>query len=239
MLISGMTAQTGATAEWRAAADRLVGTLRDRYHAPQSRLFFNQASGLRRPFSSFASQVYSLLALYQYGEAFAQDWAIRLANEGAAQVIALQGRRGEWGWFHYVPQARIVDFYEIYSVHQHGMAPAFLHHAVRHGVAGAREALIKGFNWLFGENEMGVSMLCPAERLFYRSQARRGELDSSWPRAGRSIVNAALRRSDTVERHSGLVLRRECRSYELGWILWSWGGRTDYPELTDRSEFLV
>ena len=239
MLISGLTAQRIASAEWRPATDRLIGVLRDRYHDPGSRLFYNQATGLRRAFSSFASQVYSLLALYQYGEAFSQDWAIGLANEAAAGLIALQGRRGEWPWFYYVPQRRVVDFYEVYSVHQHGMAPAFLHHAVRYDVPGARDALVKGFNWLFGGNEMGISMLRPAERMFYRSQVRHGELDASWRRGLRSLANATLRRDDAVERHSGLVLRRECRSYELGWILWSFGGREDYPELTQRHEFAV
>jgi len=239
MLISGVVAQSRAGSDWRPDAERLIASLRDRYHDPASGLFYNQASGYRRSFSSFASQVYSVLSLYQYGEVFGQDWAIRLASETAATLIALQGRRGEWGWFYYVPQRRIVDFYEVYSVHQHGMAPAFLHHAVQHGVAGAREALVRGFNWLFGDNEMGISMLRPAERMFYRSQVRRGELDRPWRRAVRGVANAALHRADAVERHAGLVLRRECRSYELGWILWSWGGRDDYPELTQRSEFAV
>jgi hypothetical protein len=27
------------------------------------------------------------------------------------------------------------------------------------------------------------------------------------------------------------------RSYEFGWLLWSFGGREDYPELTRRAEF--
>ncbi|MGH6934911.1 MAG: hypothetical protein ACRED2_01780, partial [Methylocella sp.] len=35
----------------------------------------------------------------------------------------------------------------------------------------------------------------------------------------------------------GRALSLEVRSYELGWILWSFGGRRDFPELTDRSEF--
>ena len=239
ILIAGLCAQSAASAEWRLAADRTVTILRDRYHEPASRLFYNQPRGLRRSFSSFASQVYPLLALYRYGETFAQDWAIALADAAAASLIALQGPRGEWGWFYYVPQGRVVDFYEVYSVHQHSMAPAFLHHAVQHGVAGARQALVKGFKWLFGDNQMGVSMLRPTERLFYRSQVRQGEPDSAWRRGVRSVANAVLHRSDTVERHTGLALRRECRSYELGWILWSFGGRTDYPELTQRPEFSV
>jgi hypothetical protein len=75
--------------------------------------------------------------------------------------------------------------------------------------------------------------------MFYRSQLRRGELDTAWPRMRRGIANALLRRDDAVERHAGLMLRAECRSYELGWILWSFGGRDDYPELTERPEFSV
>lgn len=238
MLASGsiaMSVKDGG--RWRALADMLVERLRHHYYNSRTNLFYNQPNGFRRNFSSFASQVYAMLALYQYGEAFGADWAIQLANEASRRIISLQGPLGEWAWFYYVPGGRIVDFYEVYSVHQHGMAPAFLHHAVAHGVAGAREALIKGFNWLFGLNQMNVSMLRPVESMFYRSQLRRGELETSWPRILRSVLNAALVRSDAVRHHHGLVLREECRSYELGWILWSFGDRTDYPELTNRSEF--
>jgi hypothetical protein len=240
MLVSGVTALAlREGGQWRAAADTLVTHLREHYYDPVSHIFYNEAAGQRRRFSSFASQVYSILAFYQFGEALRRDWAIDLANTAAARIIALQGPRGEWGWFYYVPRAQIVDFYEIYSVHQHGMAPAFLHHSVQHGVPGAREALVKGFLWLFRNNEMGISMLRPNERMFYRSQARDGELDSSIPRVRRSIINAVRGRSDTVENYRRLMLRKECRSYELGWILWSFGARTDYAELTERAEFAV
>jgi hypothetical protein len=238
MLASGATAMAlKHPGDWRSAAEALVNLLQQHYCDSSSGLFYNQGKGYRRRFSSFASQVYSMLALYQFGEAFDRDWAIAVANRAAARVIGLQGRRGEWGWFYYVPRASVVDFYEIYSVHQHGMAPAFLHHAAAHGVTGARDALMRGFRWLFGDNEMGVSMLRPAERMFYRSQLRRGELKATRQRVFRSIANAVRGRSDGISRHSGLALRHECRSYELGWILWSFGGRSDYRELTDRGEF--
>lgn len=240
MLLSGTTAMARRDSKrWRAKAEILARHLEQHYYHPASRIFYNQGVGHRRRFSSFASQVYSILALYHFAEVFEQEWAIALANEAAARTIALQGPHGEWGWFYYVPRAQIVDFYEIYSVHQHGMAPAFLHHAVAHGVPGAREALIKGFEWLFGGNEMGVSMLRPQEQMFYRSQAREGELDRTASRARRSIINAVLGRSDAPCNHRRLILRQECRSYELGWILWSFGGRSDYPELTERPEFAV
>jgi hypothetical protein len=238
MLLSGASAMALASGgHWRRAAETLAFHLAKNYRDPSTHIFYNAGLGYRRRFASFASQVYPILSLYQFGEALAQQWAIRLADEGASQMIRLQGPRGEWGWFYYVPQARTVDFYEVYSVHQHGMAPAFLHHAVAHGVPGAREALVKGFLWLFGDNEIGASMLRPNERMFYRSQVRAGELGSTLPRVRRSIVNAGLGRSDTAGNHRGLVLRQECRSYELGWILWSFGDRSDYPELTERREF--
>jgi len=240
MLVSGTAAMALKEGErWRAAANIFAAHLSEHYHHPTTHLFYNGSTGHRRRFSSFASQVYSILALYHFGEAFGADWAIGLANMAAAQVISLQGPHGEWGWFYYVPGGEVVDFYEIYSVHQHGMAPAFLHRAVEHGVPGAREALVKGFLWLFHDNEMSISMLRPHERMFYRSQVREGELDSIWRRTRRSIVNATLARSDTADNHRGLVLRKECRSYELGWILWSFGARSDYVEVTGRREFVV
>ena len=239
MLTSGCVALALAEGgNWTRAAADLAEHLRRRHHDPHSGLFYNSGAGWRRRFSSFAGQVYPALALYQYGEAFAAEWAIGLANTAAARLVARQGRRGEWPWFFHVPSARVVDFYEIYAVHQHGMAPALLQHAVRHRVPGARDALVRGFGWLFGDNEMGVSMLRPAERMFYRSQLRRGEA-TPWPRALRGLANAALARGDAPERHRGLRLRAECRSYELGWLLWSFGGSADYPELTQRREFVV
>jgi hypothetical protein len=240
MLISGCTALAlRESGRWRRAAELLCSLLREHYYDPVSHLFYNQSIGYRRRFSSFASQVYSILALYQVGDAFAVGWALDIANRAAQRTIQLQGPRGEWAWFYYVPRSEVVDFYEIYSVHQHGMAPAFLHHAVEHGVPGARQALVKGFLWLFNDNEMGISMLRPKERMFYRSQLRKEELGSAWRRARRSIYNSFLGRSDNVANHGGLILRPECRSYELGWILWSFGARDDYPELTQRAEFAV
>jgi hypothetical protein len=240
MLLSGCTAlAVRESRRWRTAAESLCLAIRERYWDSDSHLFYNQNIGYRRRFSSFASQVYSILSLYQFAETFSVDWALTLANRAAQRMIELQGPRGEWGWFYYVPAGKIADFYEIYSVHQHGMAPAFLHHAVEHGVPGARQALRKGFLWLFNNNEMAVSMLRPNERMFYRSQLRKAEQESAWRRFRRGIGNAALGRSDHVSNHRGLVLRPECRSYELGWILWSFGACNDYPELTQRAEFSV
>jgi hypothetical protein len=238
LMLSGAIAQSRLNPVWRDVAASLRDVILESYRAPRG-LFFDSGSGYRRQFASFASQVYCCLGLYHYGEAMGDPVAVAAANECVAKLIALQGPRGEWPWFFVPRQGTVVDFYEVYAVHQHGMAPAILHHAIRQGVAGAREALVKGFIWLFGNNELGCTMLRPELHLFYRSQRRSGMSGSRAARVLRALANAALNRSHQIgaERAAGRTLTLEMRSYELGWILWSFGGRRDFPELTDRAEF--
>ena len=54
----------------------------------------------------------------------------------------------------------------------------------------------------------------------------------------RAVKNAGLGLSSGLIDSSGVGLRLECRSYELGWILWSFGQRSDLPELTDNPAFV-
>ena len=152
-------------------------------------------------------------------------------------MLELQGPNGEWPWFFDVPHGIVVDFYEVYSVHQYGMAPAFLQFAERLGVPEARAALINGFRWVFGENQMHQSMLMPATGLSIRSQVRSNEMQTKIFRIARAICNATLGRASGLADPARLQLRLECRSYELGWILWSFGRRSDLPELTHHSVF--
>ena len=117
--------------------------------------------GLRRRFASFATQTYLSIACYHYGELTGDASARSLATACVQKLIALQGPQGEWPWFFDAASGRVLDFYEVYSVHQYGMAPALLECAERHNVPGAREALVKGFKWVLGENQLGRSMLVP------------------------------------------------------------------------------
>ena len=80
-------------------------------------------------------------------------------------------------------------------------------------------------------------MLIPELGLSIRSQIRKNELSSKAPRILRAVKNACLGRNSGLIDSSGVGLRLECRSYELGWILWSFGSRTDVPELSDSPSF--
>jgi hypothetical protein len=237
MLLTGIIAQARkGRNEWLHLAGPLFAFLSERYLS-QSGLFFDAASGVRRRFASFATQTYLTIACYHYGEFAGHSAAIAMANACTRKLIALQGPHGEWPWFFDTEYGRVLDFYEVYSVHQYGMAPALLECAERHDVQEARVALIKGFKWIFGANQLGKSMLIPELQLSIRSQVRRGELRTNKRRAFRAVRNACLGSSSALIDPANVGLRLECRSYELGWILWSFGQRSDLSQLTHNQTF--
>jgi hypothetical protein len=237
MLLTGIVAQAKAgRGDWHQLATPLFLFLRDRYHC-ESELFFDAAWGFRRRFTSFATQVYLAIACYYYGELTGDASAIAMANACSRKLIQLQGPQGEWPWFMDASECRVLDFYEVYSVHQYGMAPALLECAERHEVHEAREALIRGFRWVLGENQLGRPMLVPELQLSLRSQVRKSELSSKAKRVRRALWNAYTRRSSGLIDPDEVDVRRECRSYELGWILWSFGQRTDLRQLSHHQAF--
>ena len=237
MILVGVAALCrGDEEKWGSLAHALFRFLCDRYHAP-SGLFYDTAIGMRRRYASFATQTYLVLACYAFGELTGDERAIGMANSCTRKLIDLQGPNGEWPWFFDARAGRVLDFYEVYSVHQYGMAPAFLELAERHGVAEARAAIVRGFKWVLGHNQLGRPMLVPDLSLSIRSQVRRGELRTKRRRMVRAIVNSTLGIEASLVPQSDLTLRLECRSYELGWILWSFGARSDLPELTHHQAF--
>ena len=71
-----------------------------------------------------------------------------------------------------------------------------------------------------------------------RSQVRKGELNDKRKRVLRAIANALTGCHGKLIDPPGLELRLECRSYELGWILWSFGRRTDLTEIQYHPDLL-
>lgn len=237
MVLCGAVAQARHNpAEWSDLADQLFAFLRRRFHCT-SDLFFDGAAGPRRSYASFATQTYLTLSCYEYGHFRNEIGAIEIANRCTLKLLELQGPNGEWPWFFDVPRGQVLDFYEVYSVHQYGMAPSFLQIAEHLNVPGARAALVKGFRWVLGENQLRRAMLVPALHMSIRSQVRKGELWTNKFRMTRAIGGSLLNRKAALIDPSSLELRLECRSYELGWILWSFGQREDIPELTHHQFF--
>lgn len=232
LILTGLTARVTAGDErWRDLLAPLFERLRARHGCP-SDLFFEGGGPIRRRFATFATQTYLTIACYSYYEYSGDKRALVLANACVEKLISLQGPQGEWPWFFHVPSGRVVDFYEVYSVHQDGMAPAFLEYAERHSVPGATEALCRGFNWILGDNQLGENMLRPELGMIVRSHLRRGEINNKFPRLVRSGLAALTGNTAGLSDPRNLTLRLECRSYHLGWILWSFAQRQDLPEIT-------
>ncbi len=237
IILIGMAEQKGAgNCDFDATAKELFNFIKDHFVAP-SHLFYDSPRGFRRDFSSFATHTYITAALYHYGQRFFSHEALALADKATFALMRLQGPHGEWPWFYYSPKGLVVDNYETYSVHQDGMAALFLSHAEKRGLDGARHATITGFNWIFGENQLRKSMLVSNLGMIIRSIARKGELQTKRKRLTRSIMNAMIERSDHYEEPENLTLRLECRSYHLGWVLYSFGSRCDLDIITNDPRF--
>jgi hypothetical protein len=132
MIVVGVVAQARVDRKkWSAMATGLFAFLLDRYYSP-SGLFFDAAFGPRRRYASFATQTYLLLACYAYGELMNDDQAIQIANACTRKLIGGKVPMAVAVVFD-AASGRVLDFYEVYSVHQCGMAPAFLERAEQHG----------------------------------------------------------------------------------------------------------
>lgn len=237
IMLSGVIAQSGAgRTVWEGRAHALMEHLKENHAGSPSGLFYESPARFRRRFASFATGTYLTLACFQYGERFGDQEAINIALRCAGALRQKQGPRGEWPWFYDVRSGRILDWYQVYAVHQDGMAPAFLHHADKHGDIDAREAVRRGFFWVLGENELGASMLVPEHGIILRSHMRI-EGRQRERRALRAVINWAMGRASSPLGPDRVTVDRECRSYHLGWILWSFGARDDYRELTHHTAF--
>ena len=104
------------------------------------------------------------------------------------------------------------------------------------GVEGAREALDRGFRWILGDNELGTCMIDREARIIYRSVGRTGRLERP-----RRLLASYRRQWAGTEGQcapaSELAIERECRSYHLGWILWTFAGRDDLAHLAGHPAF--
>jgi hypothetical protein len=188
--------------------------------------------GIRGGFVSFGGITYFLIALEHFSRAF-DDHDIRKIFKGAVgKVLALQGEYGEWPWFIDSSSGKIMDWYQVYSVHQDSMAMLFLLPAFDMGVKDSEEAIIKSYSWLFGNNQLNERMIQDKPFFIYRSIRRKSKIEERPLRLLRSFGNKIIGRNAILESPDSLEINKECRSYHLGWILYAWAGRNDFSEFT-------
>lgn len=216
----------------RRAAERCFKLINRHYFNADTLLPYYASNGFRKRYTSFGGVVYFLMACGHYAKAFDDVYAETIFKEGVRRVIGLQGPLGEWPWFTNANTGKVIDWYQVYTVHQDSMAMLFLLQAHDRGVQEAREAIIKSYRWNFGENELGVMMVKEDPFCIYRSIRRKGGRERE-KRFLRALVSSVTGGVGTFASKSSIEVNPECRSYHIGWILYAWAGRTDFTELTE------
>jgi hypothetical protein len=147
-------------------------------------------------------------------------------RKGVETLLSAQGPQGEWPWLISSKDGRPLDYYPVFSVHQHSMCMLFLLLARQESMAGISEAVDRSMAWVAGENQLGRPMVRAEPFFIYRSveRASRQTRAERFLRARFMLLSG--RRAGLVA-NDGVTVNTECRSYELGWILYALSGSDD------------
>ena len=185
---------------------------------------------MRSHVGCFADQVYPIQALARYSAASGDRRALDAAALCAERIVQLQGGGGQWWWHYDSRTGDVVEGYPVYSVHQHAMAPMALFDLREAGGPDLRQGIVSGLRWLLDPPEMPARLVDEQLDVVWRKIGRREP--SKLVRRVRSVTTA-IRPGFRLSSLDGLfppsVVDKECRPYELGWLLYAWrsGGVVD------------
>jgi hypothetical protein len=213
-------------------ADLVERELLGRFSDP-AQLFLGHPRTLRaaHPFrmriTSFASQVYPTHGLAELARVRETDPAQQILR-AADHLVEMQGELGQWWWVYSPRSGRVLESYPVYSVHQHGMAFMALAPLQNLGVRSYSSHLERGVQWVVGQNEVNIPLVDFDQTFMSRCLQRRGsDADgllgmSASQRVGLRLSSWGMRRpQDGASHPDALELLHECRSYELGWLLYA------------------
>ena len=194
---------------------------------PASGLFRHRDAGWRARFPNFATQIYGVLALAVTARS-GREHALAPARRAADRLLDLQSPDGGWPWLFDTRSGRVVEPYEVYSVHQDAMAPMALQELTEvSGEARYRDAALGGVEWIFGQNELGREMLDREAGILYRSIRRRRGFDRALLYA--NTAGALAGRAPFADKRWAIEVNPTDRPYHLGWVLEAWAGRAPAP----------
>ena len=175
---------------------------------------------LRGWLGSFADQVYPILALTRFNEAFKQPKALERALACGLGICRAQGPLGQWWWHYDSRTGAVASMYPVFSVHQEGMAPMVLFPLAESTGRSFDEAIYRGLEWITGANELETDMRDFDHNLVWRRIHPVPEFSMK--------LDVALSHLWVYRnaRHRKMDILRECRPYELGWLLYAFSGRS-------------
>ena len=168
---------------------------------------------------SFADQVYPIYALTLYHKAFGSVQALDVAIECADTICQHQGVLGQWWWHYNSATGQVVGTYPVYSVHQEGMAPMALYFVGETTGKDYSAQIIKGLEWIRGNNELGVNLIDRERNVIWRCLYR-----PKWKSYPEELLRFLSYPMEKMERKDLRILY-ECRSYCFGWLLYALAGK--------------
>jgi hypothetical protein len=169
----------------------------------------------------FADQVYPIQALARLHATWTDPPALTAAEAVAERICALQGPAGQWWWHYDARTGQVVEGYPVYSVHQHAMAPMALLDLAEAGGTRHTAAIRTGLHWITAPAETGDALIDEELALVWRKVARNDP--RKLVRGLRALsTRARLRLAPLDHVFPPTVVDRECRPYELGWLLYAW-----------------
>jgi N-acetylglucosaminyldiphosphoundecaprenol N-acetyl-beta-D-mannosaminyltransferase len=217
----------------REIAVRINSYLRNK-RTGKSGLPLHVGTGFRSRFPNFATLIYTLMAYAAVARVELDPHAGSHAIELADKIIGHQLPDGGWPWLFDATSGRVVERYEVYSVHQDAMAPMGLfdvYELTRQ--PRFRDAAVRGLGWSLGTNELGVHFF-DGEHGFAHRSIRRKKLTNR-VLLSLNTASSSLIRRPVARVGRGVELNDTCRPYHLGWMLEAFAGREQYVDEVNKS----
>ncbi len=212
----------------------LVQSVCSQYVSNSGLLFHSRTLNSRRRFPNFATEIYNVYALCSAAQFLEDERLLTVARQIADRLLALQLPCGGWPWLYDAERGSVVERYEIYSVHQDGMAPmALLKLSELSGEIKYAQAAFKGVDWLYSSNELNYNMVDEKDGFICRSIRRRKPFNILLNGANTSL--SILNFQSDVANGQFLEINSTCRPYCLGWILFAWAGK-EHGSAASRTE---
>ncbi len=173
---------------------------------------------VRGRIGSFADQVYPICAFSEFSKYALKQHIVDRALACAKTICRHQGANGEWWWHYDSSTGKVAETYPVYSVHQHGMAPMALFAIAEASGEDFTKPILKGLNWIYGNNDLHYEMRSPADHLVWRNFFL-PSASRYWNQMTGSASNVS-----TIAKEK-LRVNFECRPYELGWMLYALAGK--------------
>jgi hypothetical protein len=170
---------------------------------------------------SFADQVYPTIACTWYSQAFQSKEARQRAIDCGKGICRVQGPLGQWWWHYDSREGRVASMYPVFSVHQEAMGPMALFPLADASGMDFRREIYGGLQWISDANETGKEMRDSERNLVWRCVHPDPEFSM---KVDVLLSHLHIYRDASARK---MTVRRECRPYELGWLLFAFAGKTE------------